>query len=378
MIYSVEFTMDTHDTLYISQATSPHKSLGTSPPPPLPRPPSDLSSVHHREILASSHRHFPTLQEGEGKDQTRPRPWRSNQHQSSSLVLHLAPLFGPSLIDSPDPLSLFQSLLHVQLGYLGMLQSGYIHRDLHIGNMRVLLTGVPMRQFQLDTTLVISAEDEFVLQSLRDTEEEAQFDFEMQGDRLKNILGMLQRDRGFGSDTRGFVIDGDMAAWADFAEARTSPRSGTREFMSLALQLSVDDPNGYFHSPVDDLNSVFYGGQWAAVYNPANNGSQVPWLRRQLAMSMRELATNTIAMMSPCEELEYGRFMVTSAELLQDWKGKLQALGRKFKDLKSLAASKDGPERISYLRLAFLTAAYGGVADYAETFYHFYDRFSQY
>lgn len=100
--------------------------------------------------------------------------------------------------------------------------------------------------------------------------------------------------------------------------------------MSSSLLYSTSDPRQYIHSPIDDLFSFFYVGQWAAVHNDEypTNSQNVHSLRRQLdgTLQSRESATSDIASLTRSDI--YTPFIAQSAPILREWKSSLEELKR--------------------------------------------------
>ena len=49
---------------------------------------------------------------------------------------------------------------------------------------------------------------------------------------------------------------------------------GTYEFMSFKLLETLEVPEPYLHSPVDDLESFYYTAQWAVAFNDGASGGK--------------------------------------------------------------------------------------------------------
>jgi hypothetical protein len=102
--------------------------------------------------------------------------------------------------------------------------------------------------------------------------------------------------------------------------------------MSRDLHKAQTQNQSYLQSPVDDLWSFFYVGQWAAAFNNESlDPSGLPdllVLRNKLAGSVdtRKSATTDVAEQWELQPSVYGPFFAKSHALLRVWRTKLVEL----------------------------------------------------
>jgi hypothetical protein len=164
--------------------------------------------------------------------------------------------------------------------------------------------------------------------------------------------------------------------WGNLTD--TTSMQGTYEFMSPGLVNTLQDPQPYLHSPVDDLESFYYTAQWATAFNDGATGSKHDGKRinnfrslitsthrdRVILMVERELATLTIQ-----EEKEYGPFFASSVTLLSPWVKTLSSLRSDWKVLMKQVELLNDEDREKRLGLEFLIYGYRGVKEYFELIY---------
>ncbi|KAF7325739.1 hypothetical protein MKEN_00424300 [Mycena kentingensis (nom. inval.)] len=266
---------------------------------------------------------------------------------------------GMPLVHCRDPADLLMSILHCLLGYLNLLQRGFIHRDISIGSLLCIDYAVIMNLFHAEPVNLEFSKDRTNV-SVAPEAESAQ--------RLTWILESLQvKDK-----ARGFIIDADNAArWSSFADSRAKSRSGTAEFMSRKVLQSKEDQTPYLHSPVDDFSSFFYVTQWAAVFRPREARiAGISQLRKLLAGNDNERAkgSDLILDLEPdTAKMEYGRFLSSLPELLTDWKNALRNMLKEWSRAeKSLNEVLSQEEMYEKWTLLFLTFGCRGVAQFAE------------
>ncbi|KAF7316189.1 hypothetical protein MIND_00137100 [Mycena indigotica] len=310
-----------------------------------------------------------------------------DQPEFRSVSLHISSLVGSSLVLCETPWLLAMSVLHGMLGWLGMFQLGFLHRDPSMGNILRLQKAAKMAPFKLDHTLVEFNSADNGLAEMIDqltlggkNKPIIDLNYAMHSRRITQLLGTLDVE----SEVLGFIIDGDNAVkWHEFGSPRNATRSGTFEFMSMALRQTLESDTDHLHSPVDDLHAQFYVTQWAAAYHRDADAPSRPELReksryadalRQKLTRDRETATNTIAQLSSDDDRDlerYGRFLCDCAPLLARWNAKLSDLRRTYKATrikiyKLFDEDKDKDKQEKLMRLLFMTFAYCGVADFME------------
>ncbi|KAJ8503339.1 hypothetical protein ONZ45_g10942 [Pleurotus djamor] len=180
---------------------------------------------------------------------------------------HASSFVGRSLVSVDTPWELFYSVAQAMLGWLSMLQSGFLHRDINIENVLVCDEPIKMPKFSLKVPndLVV----DFDAVSLADTAT----DSENPNGTVRQDLIRLLDDLEISENCRAFIVDLDTAAplrtmtSANDDNVHLRNRSGTRQFMSKPLLDSIEFSEFYLQSPVDDLCSFYYVGQWAALFN---------------------------------------------------------------------------------------------------------------
>ena len=150
---------------------------------------------------------------------------------------------------------------------------------------------------------------------------------------------------------------------------------GTYEFMSDDLLRATELNLSYLQSPVDDLFSLYYTIQWAAIFH--NRGfatdRDIPILlralREDISGDQRARATIQVVNSGAPRVREYGHFLADCYPFLRDWYSSLRVLLIKWKEcqdeLETLEAKNTG---LFYTSL-FSSFAVQGVAQLAELVY---------
>src|SRR5277367_4041848 len=115
---------------------------------------------------------------------------------------------------------------------------------------------------------------------------------------------------------------------------------GTYEFMSDDLLTATERNRPYLQTPVDDLFSLYYTMQWAAVFHNQefSAGKDIPSdlraLRKEVSgnRSERASATTEIALSTELEVDEYGQFLVDCHPFMRDWHLSLVTLRNNWKN----------------------------------------------
>ncbi|KAF9072254.1 hypothetical protein BDP27DRAFT_1418171 [Rhodocollybia butyracea] len=241
-----------------------------------------------------------------------------------SLLNHVMAFAGHSLVSAKDFPSLIRAILHAHLGYYNICQQGYQHRDLSIGN--VLMVDEPIKSDPFDI---------------------------LNPDEIQGKILQLVQNLQIGNDCTGFVIDEDMATnWNTyFGESHKGTQSGTSDFMSLALL--APHTNSYWHSPLDDYDSLFYVVQWACVFHTSSPDDSVfrKWVRG--SYGERELVKTLLFRTE--DELTvslYGPILAQAKLFLQQWSESFNPLSKQCaKILKDDGANKKTFRRIADLGL---------------------------
>ena len=152
---------------------------------------------------------------------------------------------------------------------------------------------------------------------------------------------------------------------------------GTYEFMSDGLLRATELDLSYLQSPVDDLFSLYYTIQWAAIFH--NRGfatdKDIPILLRALREDIsgdqraRALATNQIVNSRELDVEEYGLFVVNCHPFLRDWYSSLRALLDEWKKCQSELKKSKVKHAGSFYTSLFSTFAVQGVAQLAALVY---------
>ncbi|KIJ34210.1 hypothetical protein M422DRAFT_138163, partial [Sphaerobolus stellatus SS14] len=130
---------------------------------------------------------------------------------------------GKPLTSAKGPKQLLQGVLHAMLGHWVLFKAGWLHRDVNIGNVLLMM------------------------------EPEARKSIE------KFELGEY-----YFNECNGFIIDGDLAVrWNDITHEDAQRRSGTPPFMSINLINSLVRGGEIYHTPIDDLESFVWVLLWA-------------------------------------------------------------------------------------------------------------------
>ncbi|KAJ7690295.1 hypothetical protein B0H16DRAFT_1857212 [Mycena metata] len=119
-------------------------------------------------------------------------------------------------------------IAHALLGWLSYYQSGWMHRDISIGNVLLTLAQI--------------------------------------GKDINALIEKLE----IGSKCTAFVTDGDLAIqWTTYFDDQYNHaiKFGTPEFMSLKLQRAMNKNTAYIQSPADDVQSFFWVMLWAVLFN---------------------------------------------------------------------------------------------------------------
>nr|GAT57973.1 predicted protein [Mycena chlorophos] len=139
---------------------------------------------------------------------------------------------------------------------------------------------------------------------------------------------------------------------------------GTAQFMSDDLLTSSIRGRPHIHSPVDDLFSLFYVAQWAAVFHPDGDGlPMVQDLRKQLAEGERMQTTRELQDINPhnTSKADGGRILPLLGPLFKIWLKSLEELRSRYKDALTSVQAMD-----PLVKHLFLAIAYRGVGDFVE------------
>ncbi|KAH7098451.1 hypothetical protein BKA62DRAFT_713202 [Auriculariales sp. MPI-PUGE-AT-0066] len=169
---------------------------------------------------------------------------------------------GMSLECCKSPWDLGRALLDCQLGWLGVLQSDILHRDVSIGNLLLLKTPVP-RQAYCSSLLPGRYETPELKDACND---------------YMSVTGELSAtlaDLGVSDKCTAIITDFDLSTRMDQPSKSHGFLSGTREFMSTYLLRAVQRREPYLQSVVDDLWAFFNVAVWVILFSDAFAGKSV-------------------------------------------------------------------------------------------------------
>jgi hypothetical protein len=99
--------------------------------------------------------------------------------------------------------------------------------------------------------------------------------------------------------------------------------------MSTDLLNALIDEEPYLQTPIDDLWSFYYVGQWAATYNNESlDTKKILRLRKNLVGTLndREAATIKVTSRRGLKASDYGTFLANSQSVLAPWYSQLEEL----------------------------------------------------
>ncbi|KAF7330801.1 hypothetical protein MVEN_02419300 [Mycena venus] len=208
---------------------------------------------------------------------------------------------GKSLTEAKSANELCMALVHALLGWFSYYQSGYIQRDISVGNVLLVMgEAVSVKPFSVDegllTPLSVSSLDATPSCMSIENSEPVQI--------AKDIMGLVDRLE-VATRFTAFATDGDMAAdWRTyFSDVRSQIKSGTPEFMSVELHRAMNEDRDYVHSPVDDIQSFFWLAAWAVLFNVNSrerSDVEVKW-RRNLASGTVAAKSDFVVELITCD-----------------------------------------------------------------------------
>jgi hypothetical protein len=150
---------------------------------------------------------------------------------------------------------------------------------------------------------------------------------------------------------------------------------GTYEFMSDDLLRATELNLSYLQSPVDELFSLYYTMQWAAVFHNREfaTGKDIPILlravREDISGDQRARSTNQIVNPGVLRECDYGHFLADCHPFLQDWYSSLCVLLSEWKEWRYKIDNLEVKNTDSFYTSLFSTFAVQGVAQLAALVY---------
>ncbi|KAJ7666541.1 hypothetical protein B0H17DRAFT_1336278 [Mycena rosella] len=212
--------------------------------------------------------------------------------EAHTMCFTVFTLIGYSLVRAKSSYELSEALVHALLGWLSLYQSGFLQRDISIGNVLLTegestskpfeITGDilnalwPLTEGSLDST--ITALDSINIQ------DSGQPTSQSLAGEIRTLITKLK----VGKKCIAFVTDGDMAIdWRTYfntiRDHGLETRSGTDQFMSMALQNANNNDTPYIQSPLDDIESFFWLALWAVlfdIHNKDRSSTEIRWRRR--------------------------------------------------------------------------------------------------
>ncbi|KAJ7224247.1 hypothetical protein GGX14DRAFT_649174 [Mycena pura] len=176
---------------------------------------------------------------------------------------------GQSLTEAKSSHELCMALVHGLLGWLSYYQSGFTQRDISIGNVLLAVGNArSKRPFSITGDILSPLWPPLSLDAALHSRmkfKESETSASQIASEIMVLVGQLEIKDTF----TAFVTDGDMAVnWKTyFNDERNQIKSGTPEFMSLALHRAMDQDKPYIHSPIDDIQSFFWLAVWAVLFN---------------------------------------------------------------------------------------------------------------
>jgi len=172
------------------------------------------------------------------------------------LWVYISSFAGRSLLSARSPKALIHAVFHACLGWFNLIQKGYLHRDISIGNLVMVEDAVTTKAFEILKNERWNATVEDMTEALQDLKIDSST-MATSEDKLTAAL----HDLGIADKCNGFVIDNDLAIkLAGYFKPARLP------FGYLPIQILTASEYGddYRQSPVDDLYSFM---QWAAVFH---------------------------------------------------------------------------------------------------------------
>ncbi|KAF9781406.1 hypothetical protein BJ322DRAFT_1213405 [Thelephora terrestris] len=204
---------------------------------------------------------------------------------------------GKSLTTAENPRQLSRGLRDCLLGWLSVYMRGYLHMDPSMGN--IMLAPVGHKEgFKIPDVFL---------------------------DCVSSLTDKLVAKLGVSTKASAVITDGDLAIpWEKFLDLDCrAVKSGTPEFMSRVL---LDATGDYLHSPVDDLESLFWVALWSVVFNEKSGEKWEAerWVREALIDHKKGLAIDRFRYL----EIDKGRNEVTQRfqAVIRDWWKKLPLL----------------------------------------------------
>ncbi|KLO14766.1 hypothetical protein SCHPADRAFT_299202 [Schizopora paradoxa] len=273
-----------------------------------------------------------------------------------SLVVSLSRDRGKTIDNCESAWDLCIFLLHSMLGWLSMFQSGYMHRDVSIGNLFMLPKEVEMEPFSIKKftdfrnamlgdgqPTGIRQEIQDKVQQLRTLQQQMGDKFTEAIEKVARIAAELERkvtdDLRVTKKCRAIISDGDLAAYIPTyftKEHGHGELSGTTEFMSPSVIAAVARGGRYLHKPIDDMYSFLFVALWATVLHPKSRGtkpSEAAWKHHLLNNARIEVLNEWKREYFFDEEDEdgtYSHLVLAIRPILREWVHALDHLDQEF------------------------------------------------
>ena len=274
-------------------------------------------------------------------------------------------------------------LTNTLIGWFNLIQEGYLHRDISIGNLVMVEDAITTKAFGIVKKEDWNTTVEDITKALQDLKIDSSAKATWE-DKLTAALRKLR----ITDKCHGFLIDGDMAIKMTDYFNKEHPGScsvrwnvsvgmilicmqGTFQFMSDDILKAEEYGDDYLQSPVDDLYSYYYTMQWAAVFHDQGLAAkdapiQLKRLREYFLKSRHERSSATLEIISPSslDPLEYGSVLAHCQPILRAWYLELQGLKDDWKKCQSKLRGQETKAE-NYIPL-FSTYAARGVATLAD------------
>ncbi|KAJ7692357.1 hypothetical protein B0H14DRAFT_3175422 [Mycena olivaceomarginata] len=232
---------------------------------------------------------------------------------------------GQSLTEAKSSHELCVALVHGLLGWLSYYKSGFMQRDISIGNVLLAVDDARSKDpFSITGDILNPLWPPSSLDPAlhsRMNFKKSETSASLFASEIMVLVGQLEIKDMF----IAFVTDGDMAVnWKTyFNDERNQIKSGTPEFMSLALHRAMDDDQPYIHSPVDDIQSFFWLAVWAVLFNSRSqkrSRSELNW-GQNLRSGVRAVKSDFVdeLITTPHSLRGHSPIGTQMFPLLQDW-----------------------------------------------------------
>ncbi|KAJ7349317.1 hypothetical protein DFH08DRAFT_959475 [Mycena albidolilacea] len=267
---------------------------------------------------------------------------------------------GQSLTEAKSSHELCMALVHGLLGWLSYYKSGFMQRDISIGNV---LLAVGDARSKDPFSITGDVLDPLWPPSSLDAALHSRMEFkrsEISASQIVSEIMVLVGQLEIKDTFIAFVTDGDMAAnWKTyFNDERNQIKSGTPEFMSLALHRAMGHDEPYIHSPVDDIQSFFWLAVWAVLFNSrphTRSRSEFIW-GQNLRSGVRAVKSDFVNELMTTVRSLRGRGPIGTQvfPLLQDWWRRQRDLAEEWQRNVVAEAAKIPEHEVDNIRCFYL------------------------